>query len=257
MARVEQLRSHLERRDHRDAPTVTVPISRLCTLQDCEKRERTGIIRAVSADEEARRPSKGSMKCFTVVEAAKKRRRAIDHPEQQNEDAYANGYKSEVDLRHCPAYLDAVFHGAACVSDISASFYGYELPDEARQHYRFRDASGQLWESTRMMMGHTVAAELQHILTCIIAGHPDAVQASFAVQCPIACWIDNVRYHGPHNLVARARALLEKRSDECNVSFNIGDVTRRYEFIGIEFDHDEKTVRIAEKTRNKLPDAIL
>lgn len=255
-ARIAVLRRFLERPFGDTSPSVAVSISHNCTPADCEQRVAEGTIRRVSADEERARPSRGSMHCFSVVELAKGRRRAIDHPREQNDAAYAAGYKSECDLKHISAYLGGVYSAAACVSDISASFYGYELPLEARQFYRFRDATGALYEATRMMMGHTVAAELQHLLTCVVAGHRDYVEPNFATQCRTDVWIDNVRFHGTANLVAAARANLVKSSKECNVSFDVGDVVTEYSFIGVDFDHTNKTARLAAKTRDKLPASI-
>ena len=255
-ARITKLRGMLEQPFGGNAPTVNVSVSRHCTAADCAQRVREGTIRSVSSKEELSRPSLGSMHGFSVVEAAKGRRRAIDHPREQNEAAYAAGYKSECDLRHVSAYLGAVYSAAGCVADISASFYGYELTQRASQHYRFRDETGALYESTRMMMGHTVAAELQHLLTSVVAGHRDYCEPRHIIQCNGDVWVDNVRFHGTANLVASARRQLQINSTKCNVSFNVGDVSTKYEFIGVEFDHKNNTTRIATKTRDKLPAAI-
>jgi len=111
-ARITKLRGMLEQPFGGNAPTVNVSVSRHCTAADCAQRVREGTIRSVSSKEELSRPSLGSMHGFSVVEAAKGRRRAIDHPREQNEAAYAAGYKSECDLRHVSAYLGAVYSAA-------------------------------------------------------------------------------------------------------------------------------------------------
>ena len=240
---------------------VEVPMSRSCTTADCEIRVANGIIRRVSAAEALTRPTKGVMRSFTVVELnkgpqGKGRRRAIDHPAEQNDACYAAGYKSEVDLQHCSAYLDGVFQECGCVSDIHASFYGLELPAEARAYYRFRDEAGNLYEATRSMMGHTVTAEIQHLITSIVAGHPGYVKPEFAAPCIVKVWIDNVRYTGTRALVAKAREKLIVSAAACNVAFDVAEVSTSYEFIGILFNHINHTVCLGSKTRGKLPASI-
>ena len=235
---------------------VDVPRSRGCTAADCAQRCAAGVIRRVSHEEESERPSLGSMHCFSVVEEARARRRAIDHPFFQNEAAYAAGYKSAVELDHVSSLLLSAYADAGCVSDISASFYGLALPTGARQFYRFRDNEGNLYEMCRGMMGHTVMAEVQHIITSVIAGHPDFVEQEFYAPCRVKIWIDNVEYTGGHRAVCYAREQLIEASVACNAAMQVGEVTRHYVFVGIEFDLEHHTVRISEKTRNKLPAAI-
>ena len=253
--------------DPQDAsiPGVEVPRSKRCTPEDCAIRCAAGVIATVSPSDEEDRPSRAFVNAFSVVElrtpaqdgASRDRRRAIDHPKAQNEAAYAAGYKSQVDLRHCSSYLGAVYHPCGVVADIHASFYGLELPHNARAYYRFRDSEGNLYEITRGMMGHTVMAEVQHLITCIVAGHPDYVQENFASACPhVDVWIDNVRYTGTRAMVSRAREQLIETSRICNVAMQCDEVATKYDFIGIAFDHETHSVRIADKTLRKLPSSI-
>jgi hypothetical protein len=271
-SRLKQLQQWLYRppgmpADPHDAsiPGVAVPRSKRCTPEDCEIRCAAGVIARVSPADEEDRPSRAFVNAFSVVElrppapdgTSRDRRRAIDHPKEQNDAVYAAGYKSEVDLRHCSSYLGAVYQSCAVVADIHASFYGLELPRGARAYYRFRDCEGNLYEITRGMMGHTVMAEIQHLITCIVAGHPDYVIERYASPCPhVDVWIDNVRYSGTHAMVTRAREQLVEASRVCNVAMQCEQVATAYDFIGIAFDHEARTVRIADKTLRKLPPFI-
>ena len=199
------------------------------------------------------------MNTFSVVEMAKNRRRAIDHPVEQNNFCYQSGYEAKMNLEHTSAYLPALQQPFGCVADITASFYGFELPSGARAYYRVRDSEGNLYEANRLMMGMALSAEIQHIYTCLLAGHPDYVEPQHAIMPSaslVHVWIDNIRYCGSRNLVYNARRRLEERMRRARVTMTIEPVSDKYEFIGLEWNHTNKTVRVSEKTRAKLPGSI-
>ena len=241
------------------ATATHVPVSPSCPPEHCEYYERHGIYRRVTPSDEAARPSRGTLHVFTVVEVAKVRLRTIHHPRRQNDYVYANdGYTAQMpELQHPSKFLPAVATAGAACHDISASFYGVTLDETARASYRFRDSSGHLWEMCRMMMGHVLSAEIQHIITCIAAGHRDYVDPDIATQCPhIAVWIDGIRYAGSSNLVAAANRNLERTCDELKIAMRHGQFSLQYDFVGMHFDHTDRTVRIASKTADKLPQRI-
>ena len=242
------------------AEPVRVPVSAQCFTRDCAKLLHSGIVSLVSEDEERRRPSLGRCKAFSVVERNRgagkpDRRRWILHPEEQNDAAYASGFVSCVDLHHVSAYLGDVYHEVGCVSDISASFYGLELPLASRAFYRFRDEHGTLYEMNRGMMGHTLMADIQHIITNIVAGHPAYVQPRFAAPCVTRVWIDNINFVGSRERVAVARDRLAATCSDaqCHVAMDVGSPAQQYAFIGVDFDHAARTTCLAAKTRRKLP----
>ena len=202
------------------------------------------------------------MRCFPVVEIAKNRLRPIDHPVTANDAIHAGNYSAELMNLHAPfEYLDAAFSKASAVADITASYYGFVLPPEARCFYRFRDSEGRLYQMTRMMFGHVVAAEIQQIITSIVAGHSDYVAENFVNTCGGRnpdIWVDNVRYCGSANMVGRCLDRLRDACDACNVRMNIGNVSSANDFIGFHWTYDASspTIVLADKTRLKLPQSI-
>jgi hypothetical protein len=245
------------------APTpVVVPISRACAPADTANYIEAGVYRLVPPEEEARRPSFGFVNTFSVFEPKPPpvgpRRRGINHPELQNNMAYELGYKSSIfmNIDNVPAQLGDIYAPKGSVSDITASFYGYELSSSARQFYRFRDSAGTLFEVCRGMMGHVVMPEIQQIITSTVAGHKDFVKQQFVSPATVRVWIDNVRYTGTENIVNRANAKLAEACIECNVAMNIGPTTSKYNFIGIDWNHETKEVQLGIKTLRKFPTSI-
>ena len=235
--------------------THQVNISPECQKTHCDYFVEHGIYKRITTAEEQRRPTLGSMRVFTVVEEQKGRLRTIHWPQEQNDAIYEQGYEAHMpELRHISHFLPSVFAECGVVGDISASFYGLEIDDRARQHYRFRDNDGNLYEMCRMMMGHVLAAEIQHIITCVIAGHRDYVLPRFATtKCSVDVWIDNVRYTGARADVVKAADLLAATAYDVNAAMNVEKPTTGYDFIGVRFDHDTNSVALAKKTYNKLP----
>lgn len=234
-----------------------VPRSAECRREHCEMFLQHGIYKRISEQEEQQRPTLGALRVFTVVELEKQRLRTIHWPQDQNDEVYKNGYTAHMpELCHVSNFLPAVFTECAAVGDISASFYGVEIDDIARQHYRFRDSEGNLYEMCRMMMGHVLAAEIQHIITCVICGHRDYTQPQYQhpfqqqIRCDI--WIDNVRYYGPRQAVTAAVQQLRTVSNTVNAAMTVADPTATYDFIGVNFDHSKQSVCLASKTSKKI-----
>lgn len=206
---------------------------------------------------EAAQPSRGSVNVFTVVEQEKHRQRAIHWTKQQNEHAYAAGYKCGIaDLQHISSYLGAVFAESAARADIHASFYHVELPAKARAYYRFRDSAGDLYQLRVGAMGHCVMPEIMQMITNVLAGNPEYVRDEYAVHVPVQVWIDNVRHYGGRELVQHARAAVRRNAAALNLEVDFDDITPEYDFIGVHFDHTAKTVRPADKTLGKLPATV-
>jgi hypothetical protein len=252
---IAQLQRPFGEQQQQPVAASDVPKSKDCLPQHCDYFVQHGIYRPVSAEEQRRRPTFGWMHVFPVVEIEKSRLRTIHWPWLQNIAVNDSGYIANMpELQHASAFLPAVFSECGAIGDISASFYGLEIGDEARQYYRFRDSEGNLYEMCRMMMGHVLAAEIQHIITCVIAGHPNYVQPQFASSTQLDVWIDNVRYTGERAKVAAEVQRLRETANRVNAAMKVDNPASNYEFIGIAFDHAAHTVRLANKTAKKLPE---
>ena len=207
---------------------------------------------------ESRDPSRGFINVFTVVEEAKHRQRLIHWTKPQNEAAYTqHNYKCEIDdLQHISNFLPAVYTDCAGTADIHASFYHVELPPEARAFYRFRDTRGDLYQLRVGAMGHCIMPEIMQMITNVLAGNPRYVRDEFAVNVPVTVWIDNVRHHGTRALVESAQRALKRNADELGLEVTIDPVRTKYDFIGVAWNHEDRTVRVAEKTILKLPQVV-
>ncbi len=222
-----------------------------------------GIISPVSDDDITQRPTVAYCKAFTTMEwrATGPRRRVILHPALANEHVNQSGYQPDVPLKHVSRYISVVHDQVASLRDLKLGFWGVEIPESARSQFRFLDDRNMIWEMNRLPMGHTVAPELMQIITSILAGHPDYVKPEFAAPPTVTVhiWIDNIRWTGPRRDVARASAAADRLAAAANVTWkaeDTRDLVTRYEFIGVAFDHDARTVSLSGKNATRLPDEI-
>ena len=238
---------------------VDVPVSPMCTPEHCTLRERAGIIRRVTPDMEREKPSVGWLRSFPVVESTSnlskypsgKRLRIIDAPFDQNEAIYARGYVPHLpELGHVSEKLGAVFHACGVTGDISSSFYGLQI--SRPETVRFRDSTGVLYEMLVSMMGSVVSVEKQQIITSVMAGHVDYAREPAPLPRPDV-WVDNIRYTGTRNLVNRCSEYAQRSAEHMNIALNMEQPSTKYTFIGVDFNHERRTVRISEKTSTKFP----
>ena len=246
-------------------PTVPVPMSKSAKQHHTKKRLEHDIIRVVSKEEEQQYPSRGTLHEFCVVEQKKDsknntifdRLRQIDHPVEQNESLRNNKFITTAPLHHFSRYHRRIRHEKALIADLEASFYGYGLDDPvARSFYRFRDETGQLFEMNVLMMGLVASVELQQIITSIIAGHKDYVKPNFVAPTVPEIWVDNMRFCGSEKLLNKCKTFLINSMQDCNASLEIEDISSVYDFLGATWDHENKTVKLAEKTFKKLPSIL-
>ncbi|KAJ9448705.1 hypothetical protein DIPPA_06353 [Diplonema papillatum] len=196
---------------------------------------------------------------FTVVEEKDGgiRQRFILRTYDANELAERSGYEAKVPLKHVSAYLSAVHGESGSTRDFRCGFYGIEIPSDARRFFRYQDDNGSWWELTRLPMGHTCAPELMHTLASVAAGHPEYVREEFAVPRSIVThvWVDNIRYSGPRADVLKSTTALDELALAATITWKPKDshtAVDRYEFIGVGWQHDTKTVGLSEKLRCRI-----
>ena len=214
------------------------------------------ITRLTTADLHAR-PTKAGGIAFTVKEEKDEhfRLRAIYWPKRLN-DAVRRVYTARMNLRHVASYLDRVRDECAAIGDLSISFYQVEIPSWARAWFRFTDARGTLYEMNRLPMGFCPSAEIMQLLTETLAGCPHAVAtpqlASHHTSPDV--WIDGFRVAGARPAVTAALRKIVEAARDINATFKEPPtVAVRYDFIGVHNNHTQHTVRVADKTRKKLP----
>ena len=227
------------------------------SAEDAAVLERDSIVLRVDEQVRTSRPTRGCVTAFTVVELAKGRRRAIHWPEEQNA-ASERVYTPDVPLQHISAYLDDVHTECGAVFDLKCGFWEVLLPESARAWYRFRDASGTLYEMQRLLMGHRAAVELMQLLTSVVAGDPEVVLAKHAAPARVRVWVDGFRYSGVRGDVQSAINLAIENARALNATYKdqVSAPVDAYDFIGVHWDHAKHTVRVADKTLGKLPSSV-
>ena len=186
------------------------------------------------------------------------RRRVIFWSQAQNDALYDLGFKSSVNLEHVSAYLDAVRFDAGGTRDLKVGFWQIPLSPRARRALRFTDTEGNVYEPTRLPMGHCVAVDIMQLVTLTIAGDAATVLPGHADPSPAHVWVDGLRFAGTPSQVANALARADKRAAAVGATWKaVTPVQSKYDFIGIDWDHDLHTVKVAEKTASAIRSARL
>lgn len=241
-----------------DGPDTEPQPSRHFSSADTDILVRDGVCDPVSDIDRARRPTRGTMKAFTVVELEKGRRRAIHWPEKQNAALGPEVYTPRVPLQHISAYLPVAHASWGAVLDLRCGFWQISIPQHARAAFRFCDAAGRVFEMKRLMMGHRSSVELMQILCSVIAGDPAVVLPKYTAPAGVHVWVDGICYFADDKAnVAAALEQARVAADQLRATFKDPDFTpcREFDFIGVRWDLARHTVRLADKTRQQLPES--
>lgn len=196
---------------------------------------------------------------FTVVEErdGALRQRFILWTKDANEKLDRVGYQAYVPIEHVSHYLSAVNLECASARDIKTSFYQIEIPAEYRKYFRFTDENGEVYQLTRLPMGHCCAPEIMQTVTAVTAGDRGYVKPEFAVDEDIRVdvWVDNIRYTGPEVKVKIQTSKLDQVAAHCGITWkkeDTRDAVKEYTFIGVLWNHLHRTVTPSEKIVNKI-----
>jgi hypothetical protein len=249
---------------HRD-PEPHSRLSRL-TCADAFLLARDGIIHAVTAEEELRRPSASWARPFTVVESragsdglATMVRRFILWTETANDRINARLYEPQVDLKHISAYTSAVLQDVASLRDFKLGFWQVPIPEAARDQFRFRDNEGCLYEMTRLPMGMTTAPEIMQIISSVVAGDPLFVRGGEASRSKLHVWIDGFRFVGAAKDVQRDMARVDAFAQSIGIEWKTADsrdAVKTYDFLGLHWDHACRQVALTTRNAEKLPTVV-
>ena len=217
----------------------------------------------VSSEEEARFPTAGEVFGFTVVEDKQdntgrwyQRRRFIGWPRAHNDWLKRRGYKADVPLEHVSAYLHAARERFATTGDCKVGFWQIEIPRDCRARFRGRTASGRLFQLKLLCMGESPSVELMQFVAEMLVGHPNSAQPQRVIADArhSDVWVDGFRITA--STEDATNRIIERVNDNARkYRVTLKDplrVEKRYEFVGVEFDHDKQRVRVAAKTRRKL-----
>lgn len=230
-----------------------------------------GLASLVSPSDKSSSPSSNSKSIlaipFTVIEQKEDgpRQRFILWTQLLN-DIISKSYVPKMShLKHSNYYVDAVRDEAAAIGDLKISFFQVAIPEWFRRLLRFCDDDGQLYEFLRLPMGFRPSAEIMQLLVETLSGMPHACKPSVTINNELiqlssnrvstSVWIDGFRCAGPLGECLHAAERIKKIGAHCGVTWKGAgvEVSQRYNFIGIDFNHATHTVQVAEKTLSKVP----
>jgi hypothetical protein len=103
-------------------------------------------------------------------------------------------------------------------------------------------------------MGCRSSVEIMHLVTKVLVGHPSVCQRRFVIAS-LDVYIDDFRAVGSPEHIENIINRINERSVQLNVTLKapLRAVTE-YTFLGFNFDHQRRTVTVAAKTLQKLPE---
>lgn len=177
---------------------------------------------------------------------------------RQHNDALLDIYKADMPMQHISTYVQSARAECGATADFASGFYQIEIPPEARPWYRFRDAAGVLWQLRKLPMGLRIAPELMSIVSETVIGSPRVCAQQHIIDGVVHdAWIDDIRVTGQTQRVDGAIAKITSRARTIGATFKEPlRAEKIYVFLGVEFNHIDASVTIAQKTRSKIPQQI-
>jgi len=224
-----------------------------------------GVIRVVSSEELKVRPTRCGAIPFMIKEERKKdgerkfRLRWILWTKALNAYIKARGYKANVDLLHSSKYHGALDYDLVSDVDLKAAYYQFEVPESARDLYRFQDMSGNVYECVCLSMGISPAVEYAQLITSALIGKHHVARPLFRhdPNLRVDVFVDGARTVALKKdldiLKSHNENLLQK-ADEFNVKLkdSVIIISTQNEFIGGDWHFTDKTISVTEKNREKI-----
>jgi hypothetical protein len=227
--------------------------------EQLDKLLEVGKIERVTEEMERDCPTKAYCLLFTVPEDDKRRLRPIMHPEDVNKSLLRT-VKVKFSTReqlHAPLRKKRLW---AIHMDMAAWFDQLPISSKIRSYFRFRDADGNLYQSTRLPMGASHSVDVAHtIMKALVANLPSNVIVDI--------YVDNVRILGENKAdVLEAAKMFARNAQSVGATVNElaggGDVESlltqglagqpEATFLGEEYDLSAGAVRASSKTLKKL-----
>lgn len=219
-----------------------------------------GILRVVTNDMLRDRPTRGDGLMFVVLELdsdGNERLRSICYPETLNDFLTPEVYSAQLpQLGHPAKFADAVREEIAAEGDLAMAFHQVPLSEEASTWHRVRDDSGRLLEWRRLGMGNRPACEIMQLITEIISGVPERVKPEFAAHDVVhQQYVDGFVVSGDDAAVRAAEKKISDNSVHAGAAWKKPGtrVSKHVTFIGGERNHEAHTIKVAAKTRAKMP----
>ena len=214
-------------------------------------------------NEQIHGPTKGFGRAFVVKETKvneageqTERLRFIFWPKQHNDWLEKAGYKCKSSLHHISFYLDAVLDECGATADASSGFFQIPIPEWARPWFRFMDASGAVFQMTRIPMGIAPAVEMMQLIMEVLIGCSSVCKPQFAINIVKHkhAYVDDIRVSGTVPQVAEACRQIIANAAALNITLKNKPVPQaRYVYLGATFDHAKRSITIGPKLKAKIP----
>jgi hypothetical protein len=107
-------------------------------------------------------------------------------------------------------------------------------------------------------MGHSCSVDIQEIVTGAISGSRVFCAPGQQLPGPTPdIWVDGARWVGTRDELNKIAADVDERATRLGATWKDHDApTTAYDFIGVRFDHSTTTIRVADKTKLKIPSSF-
>lgn len=209
--------------------------------------------------------TKGSGRVFFVKEikvsedgVLKPRLRFIFWPKRMNEWLNRIGYDCEALLHHISKYLENITDERGATADAASGFYQYTIPQHARCWFRFMDSEGNLYQMCRLPMGLAVSVEIMQLMMEVLIGNPQYVLEKFSItNVKSNAFVDDIRISGSAAEVTKTCDIINNRAVELNITLKTPlSPLSRYTYLGAFFNHDDHSISMGEKLRQRIPTVI-
>ncbi|CCD13933.1 unnamed protein product [Trypanosoma congolense IL3000] len=223
---------------------------------DTKKLYDNGIIDKINHED-----IKGFAWPFCVAELKKTgwRRRMILWPEEGNAKVRElHGYVPSLNLYNRIKYLSSVWHdGPALRVDLKASFYQIPLTPIMSQHLAFwagSEEKGGWYAFKRLPMGHTLSPEIMQIaMSSLMCDERFMVVPRAFKYYNVDTWLDDARILSTSKEKLKAiEELIKLRLRTCEATVGEWEVSNKYDFIGIHWDHERHMVCNAQRVIEKI-----
>ena len=210
---------------------------------DVEKIIKSGIARYVTWEATAF--------AYTLVEEAKHRRRLIVWPREYNNLPY----EAEIRLL-TPAQVIAQLKDkrklCAKIYDVKCAFFQHVVPESFQKYLVCELDDGTRIAFQRLPMGATISPEIrQRLGEAVVKLTAKETGQTIAQRVKTVVHIDNFRFLGEAADVASFAEAFEKVCRNLAITLNTDE--NQEVFLGMRFDYAQKSVRLAQKTVDKLP----
>jgi len=187
---------------------------------------------------------------FTVTEEEKKRRRLITEPWLNDILLDCMMGLEPLQLPTLEVILARAHAPAAMISDYPWFYGQMPIPDDVGLFYCFR-FEGRAYALKSVPTG---SRQLPGLAQCITEGVAERASLIASGSITADAYIDNTRFTGTQETVMEAAQELVTVADAGGLTLNVPpfEIVTTYTFLGIAFDHNDHTVALSSKTRERL-----